>query len=117
MAIAIAIVEVARTSQELCDAHGIEIFNIDADTSPDVLRSELVTYYRSKLVPDFDPLRTLVRSFRLQHLLQNRPARPQRAPKRISTLWWMEASRCSLRLHASRRQTSISSHWYFSVVA
>ena len=41
----IAIVEVAQTAQELCDANRIEILNIDADTSPDVFRSEFVIHY------------------------------------------------------------------------
>ena len=44
---ATAIVEVARTTQDLCDAHEIGILNIDADTSPDVQLSEFVTLYRS----------------------------------------------------------------------
>jgi hypothetical protein len=39
------VVEGAETTQELCAGHGIEILNIDADTSPDVKRSRLVTLY------------------------------------------------------------------------
>lgn len=42
-----AIVRVAEFTQELCAPHDIEILNIDADTSPDVERSQFVTLYRS----------------------------------------------------------------------
>ena len=41
-----AVVQVAEATQELCDPHGIQILNIDADTSPDVERSQFVTLYR-----------------------------------------------------------------------
>lgn len=41
-----AIVEVAHTAQDLCDAHDVEILTIDADTSPDVQSSTFVTLYR-----------------------------------------------------------------------
>ena len=44
---AAAILAVAEAVQSLCRAHGIEVLNIDADTSPDVQRSEFVTLYRS----------------------------------------------------------------------
>jgi len=44
---ATAILAVAETMRGLCDAHGIEILNIDADTSPDVQNSNCVTLYRS----------------------------------------------------------------------
>jgi hypothetical protein len=42
-----AVVRAAEATQELCAPHGIEILNIDADTSPDVERSKLVTLYRN----------------------------------------------------------------------
>jgi len=42
-----AIVDVALAAQDLCGAHGVEILNIDADTSCDVQRSEFVTLYQS----------------------------------------------------------------------
>jgi hypothetical protein len=42
-----AIVAVAEAVGSLCDAHGIEILNIDADTSPDVQQSKFVTLYCS----------------------------------------------------------------------
>jgi hypothetical protein len=42
-----AVVRAAEATQELCALHGIQILNIDADTSPDVQRSQLVTLYRS----------------------------------------------------------------------
>lgn len=41
------VVRVAEPTQELCARHGIEILNIDADTSPDVGRSHFVMLYRS----------------------------------------------------------------------
>lgn len=42
-----AIVEVAQSVQALCEAHAVDIINIDADTSPDVKRSQFVTLYWS----------------------------------------------------------------------
>ena len=42
-----AVVQAAEATQELCVLHGIEILNIDADTSPDVQRSQCVTLYRN----------------------------------------------------------------------
>lgn len=42
-----AVVKVADATQELCDPHGIEILNIDADTSQNVERSRFVTLYRN----------------------------------------------------------------------
>ena len=42
-----AVVRAAEATQELCVPHGIKILNIDADTSPDVERSRLVTLYRN----------------------------------------------------------------------
>ena len=42
-----AIVAVAEAVRGLCDVRGIEILNIDADTSPDVQHSTFVTLYRS----------------------------------------------------------------------
>ncbi len=42
-----AVVRAAEATQELCVPRGIEILNIDADTSPDVERSKLVTLYRN----------------------------------------------------------------------
>ena len=42
-----AVVRAATAAQELCIPHGIEILNIDADTSPDVERSHFVTLYRT----------------------------------------------------------------------
>ncbi len=41
-----AIVQAAEAARELCARHGVEIINIDADTSPDVRRSRFVTLYR-----------------------------------------------------------------------
>jgi hypothetical protein len=42
-----AIVSVAGAVRALCDAHDIEILNIDADTSADVQHSKFVTLYLS----------------------------------------------------------------------
>lgn len=42
-----AVVGIAEATQELCVSHGIEILNIDADTSADVERSQFVTLYRN----------------------------------------------------------------------
>jgi hypothetical protein len=42
-----AVLRVAEATQELCARHGIEILNIDADTSPEVKLSHFVTLYRS----------------------------------------------------------------------
>jgi hypothetical protein len=42
-----AIVDVARSVQALCQRHAVEVLNIDADTSPDVSRSQFMTLYRS----------------------------------------------------------------------
>jgi hypothetical protein len=42
-----AIVAVAEMVRGLCDAHGIEILNIDADTAPEVQNSKFVALYRS----------------------------------------------------------------------
>jgi hypothetical protein len=42
-----AVVRAAEATQDLCVPHGIEILNIDADTSPDVERSQSVTLYRN----------------------------------------------------------------------
>jgi len=42
-----AILEVALAVQALCDPSQVEILNIDADTSPDVERSQFMTLYRS----------------------------------------------------------------------
>jgi hypothetical protein len=42
-----AVVRAAEATQELCVPHGIEILNIDADTSPAVERSQFVTLYRN----------------------------------------------------------------------
>jgi hypothetical protein len=44
---ATAIVDLAESTKALCDPHQVEILNIDADTSPDVQRSQFVTLYRS----------------------------------------------------------------------
>lgn len=44
---AAAIVAVAEATRGLCAAHGIEILDIDADTSPDVQRSQFVNLYRA----------------------------------------------------------------------
>ena len=41
------VVRAAAATQELCVPHGIDILNIDADTSLDVERSQFVTLYRS----------------------------------------------------------------------
>jgi len=41
------VVRVAEETQALCIPHGIKILNIDADTTPDVERSQFVTLYRS----------------------------------------------------------------------
>ena len=41
------VVGAAEATHELWALHGIEILNIDADTSPDVERSRFVTLYRS----------------------------------------------------------------------
>src|SRR3954451_13920405 len=38
-----AIIEIARQTERLCADHGIDIINIDADSSPDVRRSHFVT--------------------------------------------------------------------------
>ena len=42
-----AIVEVARSVQALCDRHAVDVLRIDADTSPDVRRSQFFTVYVS----------------------------------------------------------------------
>jgi hypothetical protein len=42
-----AIVDVARSVQALCEGHAVDIINIDADTAPDVRRSQFVTLYWS----------------------------------------------------------------------
>ncbi len=42
-----AVVGAAKATQKLCAPHGIEILDIDADTSPDVNRSQFVTLYRN----------------------------------------------------------------------
>jgi hypothetical protein len=42
-----AVVRAAEATQELCIKHGIEILNIDADTSPDVERARFATLYRT----------------------------------------------------------------------
>ncbi len=42
-----AIVEVARLVQTLCEAHAVDILAIDADTSPDVRRSEFMTLFEA----------------------------------------------------------------------
>jgi hypothetical protein len=44
---ATAILAVAEAMRALCDGRGIEVLNIDADTTPDVQHSEFVTLYRS----------------------------------------------------------------------
>jgi hypothetical protein len=42
-----AVVRAAEATQELCVPHGIQILHIDADTSPEVERSQCVMLYRS----------------------------------------------------------------------
>jgi hypothetical protein len=42
-----AIGRATKAAQELCVLHDIEILDIDADTSPDVQRSQHLTLYRS----------------------------------------------------------------------
>ena len=42
-----AVVRAAEATHELCIPHGIQILNIEADTTPDVRRSQFVTLYRS----------------------------------------------------------------------
>lgn len=42
-----AIVEVAESVLAMCTPRGVEIINIDADTSPDVGQSKFVTLYRA----------------------------------------------------------------------
>lgn len=42
-----SIVEMAESVLALCTPRGIEIINIDADTSPDVRQSNFVTLYRA----------------------------------------------------------------------
>lgn len=44
---AATIVDVAQSMQALCERHAVDILTIDADTSPDVRRSQFVTLYRS----------------------------------------------------------------------
>lgn len=39
--------EIAQSVQTLCEAHEVEVLNIDADTSPDVRGSQFVTLYQS----------------------------------------------------------------------
>jgi hypothetical protein len=41
-----AVARTAEMAKELCDSHGVEILNIDADTSSDVERSHFVTLYQ-----------------------------------------------------------------------
>jgi hypothetical protein len=42
-----AIIEIARQTEQLCTDHGVEIINIDADTSPEVPRSHFITLFWS----------------------------------------------------------------------
>lgn len=42
-----AIMDVVRTARDLCERHRVEILEIDADTSPDIMRSEFVTLFSS----------------------------------------------------------------------
>lgn len=44
---AAAILEIARWLQKLCEEHGVDLLNIDADTSPDVRVSRFVMLLQS----------------------------------------------------------------------